>query len=223
MEDFVFAKEVRLGTYRFVFFHLEHKLSWGLMNYSNICPAVRSEKGNPQAHAVVGALLEAEDRGSYIYGDRVPHAIARREPGGRLAETAHHVKEFLWEAGDGYDFIFQSITADDNLVLVRKRPLYIDEKYYIEQILIPPLARVFNHVGADVGVWYKTMPKIRRVDAATSYEHDDATADKSLRLVKGKGARYGIDAHFRKAGCISCGRPTEDIRGYLHSIASISI
>jgi len=75
VEDFVFAKEVRLGTY--------------------------SEKGNPQAHAVVGALLDAEDRGSYIHGDRVPHAIARREPGGRLAETAHHVKEFLWEEGDG--------------------------------------------------------------------------------------------------------------------------
>jgi len=100
VEDFVFAKEVRLGTYRYVPLDPEVWCMVGGANFPRFVPA-HSEKGNPQAHAVVGALLDAEDRGSYIHGDRVPHAIARREPGGRLAETAHHVKEFLWEEGDG--------------------------------------------------------------------------------------------------------------------------
>lgn len=71
---------------------------------------------------------------------------------------------------------------------------------------------MFDHVGADVRVWYKTMPKIRRVDVATNYEHTGTVADRSLKFLKGKDARYGIDAHFRKTGCISCGKPAEDIR-----------
>lgn len=102
------------------------------------------------------------------------------------------------------------------IVRVRRRPLYIDERYYIEHILIPPLARVFDHVGADVRVWYKMMPKIRRADPATSYERTDTVAGGSLKPTRGKGARYGIDAHFRKAGCVSCGKPAEDTRGSIH-------
>ncbi|KAF8308894.1 hypothetical protein DL93DRAFT_2100396 [Clavulina sp. PMI_390] len=168
VQDFAFAKEVRLGTY--------------------------SEKGNPNAHAVVGALMEEEDKGSFMYGDRVPHVIARRGPQERLAETAHHVKEFLWKEGDG------------------KRQLYLDEDYYIRQVIIPPLSRVFDHIGADVRQWFQTMPKIRRADAASEHEIAQVaeTYDLEAPAAAVKPAKYGIDSHFKKSGCLSCNMPTED-------------
>lgn len=91
----------------------------------------------------------------------------------------------------------------------------MDEQYYIENLILPPLARVFDHIGADVKQWYKTMPKIRRVDAA------DATAgtsgDTALEEPMGKLGlgliKYGIDSHFRKAGCVVCGRSVDERDG----------
>jgi hypothetical protein len=50
---------------------------------------------------VVAALLETEDKNAYVYGDRVPYVVARGGPGQRLYNRALHIKEFLWEEGDG--------------------------------------------------------------------------------------------------------------------------
>lgn len=193
MQDFILSKEVRLGTY--------------------------SANGNPQAHAVVGALLETSDKRAYLYGDRVPHVIARRGPGGKLAENAYHVKDFLWtedewrRAGNGGGGIIDQDVGTGAGAGAAKRKLYMDEKYYIEQMIIPALKRVFDHVGVDVRAWYRDMPKILRAD-----EHllDHEPFDDVLGAAGGGQvglAKYGIDSHFRKAGCVNCGGSVEDRDG----------
>lgn len=71
--------------------------------------------------------------------------------------------------------------------MLANRSLGIDAEYYIRNLLIPPLARIFNLVGADVEQWYDSMPRQKR---AGKY-----------------GALGGmrIDSHFLSAHCLVCG------------------
>lgn len=69
--------------------------------------------------------------------------------------------------------------------------LGIDAEYYIRNLLIPPLARIFNLVGADVEQWYDSMPRTKRVG----------------KYAGASGTR--IDAHFRSTHCAVCGGETK--------------
>lgn len=137
IQDFIVAKEVRLGTY--------------------------SEKGVPPPGAAVAYRRILKDpRDEPQYAERVPYIISNTE-GRRLIDRARTPQEML-----------------------ANRSLGIDAEYYIRNLLIPPLARIFNLVGADVEAWYNTMPRTKR---AKSY---------------GAG-RVRIDAHFRSSHCTVCG------------------
>jgi len=76
------------------------------------------------------------------------------------------------------------------------RSLNIDAEYYIRNLLIPPLSRIFNLVGADVENWYDSMPRIKR---AGKYDFRPSTNGGS----GGGGIR--IDSHFKSSHCIVCG------------------
>ena len=69
------------------------------------------------------------------------------------------------------------------------RSLGIDAEYYIRNLLIPPLSRIFNLVGADVEHWYDSMPRTKR---AGKYEVGGANKTR-------------IDSHFRSSHCVVCG------------------
>ena len=45
--------------------------------------------------------------------------------------------------------------------LLRSSHLVLDAEYYIEKKIIPPLARIFNLVGANVEQWYREVPKYK--------------------------------------------------------------
>ncbi|TXT07141.1 hypothetical protein VHUM_03311 [Vanrija humicola] len=137
-QDFIIAKEVRLGTY--------------------------SEKGIPPPGAAVAYRRILKDpRDEPQYAERVPYVISNAE-GRRLIDRARMPEEML-----------------------ANRSLGIDAEYYIRNLLIPPLARIFNLVGADVEQWYDSMPRQKR---AGKY-----------------GALGGmrIDSHFLSAHCLVCG------------------
>ncbi|KAH9065755.1 hypothetical protein EDB87DRAFT_1593004 [Lactarius vividus] len=132
-----------------------------------------SDKGPPPPGAVVAARRQLEDPNNEAqYGDRIPYVIARGAPHERLVDRAVALEEF-------YDSEKQ-----------------LDGSYYISRVLIPPLERIFNLVGADVRGWYEEMPRrIRADDALMSPE-------------KAKGlmtpGRLRIEEHFRNSQCILC-------------------
>jgi len=100
------------------------------------------------------------------YAERVPYIVSNAE-GRRLIDRARMPEEML-----------------------ANRSLGIDAEYYIRNLLIPPLSRIFNLVGADVEHWYDSMPRTKR---AGRYDLG-ATAHKTR-----------IDSHFRSSHCIVCG------------------
>ncbi|WVQ70034.1 uncharacterized protein L199_008258 [Kwoniella botswanensis] len=160
IQDFIVAKEVRLGSY--------------------------SEKGVPPPGAAVAYRRILKDpRDEPQYGERVPYIISNAD-GRRLIERARMPEELLVN-----------------------RSLSIDSEYYIRNLLIPPLSRIFNLVGADVEKWFETMPRTKRV---SKYENqmDQATRATGRGRGRGRGKARGrggmrIDSHFKSSHCIVCG------------------
>nr|VWO96738.1 DNA polymerase (EC [Ganoderma boninense] len=81
----------------------------------------------------------------------------------------------------------------------------LDAAYYISRVLIPPLERIFNLVGADVRSWFDDMPKSLRAD------QPDITLSprKNRRSVMVANA-LNIDDHFTSLHCLICGMFTPD-------------
>jgi DNA polymerase zeta len=97
------------------------------------------------------------------YAERVPYLISNAD-GRRLIDRARMPDEML-----------------------ANPTLGIDAEYYIRNLLVPPLARIFNLVGGDVAQWYDAMPRTKRVG-----KYAGASGTK-------------IDAHFRSTHCRVCG------------------
>ncbi|PFH54484.1 hypothetical protein AMATHDRAFT_134471 [Amanita thiersii Skay4041] len=149
VQDFIFAKEVRMGTY--------------------------SERGPPPPGVMVAARrMVLDSNNEPQYGERVPYVIVRGSPGSRLVERAMDPLEF-----------------------VRDSKSCLDATYYITRVLIPPLERVLNLVGADVRQWYNDMPKPSSVNPMMSPK-------KFRTIIPGSPSKMSISEHFHNVPCISC-------------------
>jgi len=150
IQDFIFAREVRMGTY--------------------------SDKVPPPPGVVVAARRQLEDPNNEAqYGDRIPYVIARGAPHERLVDRA---------------------VAPEELFDGEKQ---LDGSYYISRVLIPPLERIFNLVGADVRGWYEEMPRKIRADGVDN----SSTSPEKPKGVMTPG-RLRIEEHFRNSQCILC-------------------
>lgn len=70
--------------------------------------------------------------------------------------------------------------------------LRLDDAHYIERMMIPPLERIFNLVGADVKSWYREMAKAKRVH----------------RVADGRaGGAIMLEQHFVSDRCVACDGP----------------
>ena len=87
-----------------------------------------------------------------------------------------------------------------------RRHKRLDAIYYITRVLIPPLARVFNLVGADVQAWYDEMPKTHKVDKGESILPLERNTPASKK--GGSAQKFKIDDHFRSSLCVVCGKVT---------------
>ncbi|KAK0502919.1 hypothetical protein EDD18DRAFT_1345761 [Armillaria luteobubalina] len=134
VQDFIFAKEVRMGTY--------------------------SDKVPPPPGAAVAArrtLLDPQYEPQY--GERVPYVISRGPPDTRLVDRAM-----------------------EPLDLLNNPHTSLDTEYYISRVLIPPLERMFNLVGAN------------SVPASPSKKKAGPEAIQ----------RLNIDEHFGSSTCFTC-------------------
>lgn len=85
------------------------------------------------------------------------------------------------------------------------RGLELDATYYIERVLLPPLSRILNLLGADVEQWYKTMPRPKLVAAAPFGEPEAAkAAAKKKRKLLSK-----LTDHFQSDLCFLCQASTD--------------
>jgi len=80
--------------------------------------------------------------------------------------------------------------------------LQLDGYYYISRVLIPPLERIFNLVGADVKQWFNEMRKPITSDLQMSPR-------KAGRTIIDSPSKLNIDEHFTSTQCLSCGGPSE--------------
>ena len=78
--------------------------------------------------------------------------------------------------------------------------LRLDAIYYITRVLIPPLERIFNLVGADVRQWYDEMPKTL-VPELVSPRKPKAMPPPT------EADETNIGGHFMSTQCLSCGEP----------------
>ncbi|GJE86113.1 DNA polymerase zeta catalytic subunit [Phanerochaete sordida] len=159
LQDLIFAKEVRLGTY--------------------------STEGPPPPGVAVATRRMLEDANDEAqYGDRVPYVVVRGAPGARLVDRALAPAALLADA--------------------QQRP---DAHYYIARVLVPPLARVFALVGADVRAWFDEMPRAHRADAP---EAARLLTPRRRAREQALLRRFKIDEHFLAARCLTCGAATEE-------------
>lgn len=68
--------------------------------------------------------------------------------------------------------------------------------YYISNILIPPLERIFSLVGANVRKWFLEMPKTYYLES---------NSPKKIMDTIGTPDRPNIEEHFHSSQCIICG------------------
>lgn len=80
--------------------------------------------------------------------------------------------------------------------------MQLDAVYYITKVLIPPLERIFNLVGANVRAWYDEMPKAIRTETVM-LSPKKATVDLGV-------GRFKIDEHFSSSQCLICGDITPE-------------
>ena len=133
-QDFIFAKEVRLGSYS-----------------DKVAP--------PPGAAVASRRMLADARTEPQYGERVPYLISQGEPGAKL-----------------------NAQAVSPLALLDNPHLTLNASYYITRTIIPPLARVFNLLGADVAAWFNEVPRFTRTG----------------------GSAGPLTGHYKRDACLVC-------------------
>ncbi|KAI8374784.1 hypothetical protein BD560DRAFT_393226 [Blakeslea trispora] len=147
LQDFIIAKEVRMGTY--------------------------SARGGPNGAVIAQAQIDQDDRAEPQHGERVPYVVVYRGPNAKLKDKVVRPEEALTDSS-----------------------LRLDAEYYIRKQIIPPLARIFNLIGADILSWYETMPRSQKTAMLRS-------AQPPLRSLT------RIDQYYSSSYCLICHQKTD--------------
>ncbi|GAA6018210.1 hypothetical protein JCM11491_005634 [Sporobolomyces phaffii] len=120
-----------------------------------------AEGRDPPPGAVVATRAMVKDhRAEPEYGERVPY--------------------ILFEAAEGTKQIDRSVSPGEFLANPNYR---LDVEHYIRKMMVKPLERIFDLVGARVLSWYEEMPKVN------------------------KAVENAITVHFKSDRCVACQAP----------------
>ncbi|GAA5949875.1 hypothetical protein JCM3765_007720 [Sporobolomyces pararoseus] len=120
----------------------------------------------PPGAVVASRAMKRDHRAEPEYGERVPY--------------------ILFQASEGTKQIDRSISPQEFLA---NPSLRLDVDHYIRKMMIKPLERIFDLVGASVTKWYEEMPKTQK-------------------LVKGS-----IADHFESDRCVACDKSKKNVAG----------
>lgn len=116
-------------------------------------------------------MLEHDVRAEPRVGQRVPYVIVYGSPGAPLFQLVRRPQEVLQEG------------------------LRLNAHYYINNVVIPPLERVFGLMGADVRQWFASLPRPVGVSLAPE-------ANSSWRLRKATISQYFVNQSCRVCGSV---------------------
>lgn len=185
LADFVFSKEVRLGTYA-----ADRPASTGRSKYNQVesdgdeqMEDIDPEEGQRPHSAIVSLQkMKADPRAVPQYGERIPYVI-------------------VYGTGDN-NRLRELVASPEELL---KNPmLRINSVYYIVKCLVPTLNRVLSLVSADAALWYAEMPRptSRPINAAAF-----------IRIGKRNPNQPFLDAFFKSSMCLICSaRHSNEIR-----------
>lgn len=100
----------------------------------------KDERYLPPGAVVAQQMVDDDPRKEPQYRERVPYLIYHDVTKPKLRDRAISPEKFM-------------------ALLALSLPLYLDYEYYITKVLLPPLERIFNLMGANVKDWYNTLPK----------------------------------------------------------------
>ena len=84
----------------------------------------------------------------------------------------------------------------------------LDAVYYITRVLMPPLERIFNLVGADIQQWYDQMPKVKDATQGSPRKWSPRKGDQpTMGLLD---TLVNIEEHFQDYSCLRCGELAYD-------------
>ncbi|KAI5961013.1 REV3 [Candida pseudojiufengensis] len=134
-----------------------YKIFFNKISINDFCFAKAVKYGDykDERYLPPGALLsskaaEEDPRKEPQYKERVPYLVIRDSTKIRIKDRVMFPEDFI-------------------KTLSTSEPLMLDYEYYITRMLIPPLERIFNLLGADVKGWYKEMPKFTRTNVVSIY------------------------------------------------------
>jgi DNA polymerase zeta len=153
----------------------------------------------------------ADENDEVQYGDRIPYVIITGDPQTRLVDRAVSPEEILQNK---CAFCF-ALAVRPNRCYPRSRHMQLDASYYISRVLIPPLERIFNLIGADIKTWFDDMPKAIRM----SHQNPLAMSPQKKRITAN---RLKIDEHFQSSQCLACGGLSSDGR-HSYPFASLGV
>ena len=133
------------------------------------------------------------------YGERVPYVITQGELNSRLVDRAVAPEDLL-----NSKYVHLSPDSIDSHILNANRTSQLDGMYYISRVLIPPLERILNLVGADVKSWFFDVP--RRARAEDAEETGALTSPDEQDLSDSEDPdRPKMEGHQLVNRCVLCG------------------
>lgn len=155
-----------------------HKILLNKISVNDFCFAkeVRYGTYKSEKHLPPGAIISAkkvanDHRLEPQYKERVPYVVVYDPKRARIKDRVMSPEDFI-----------NTYKTDD--------PMILDYEYYITRVLIPPIARIFNLIGADVKGWYLDLPKFSqlRLNAYSNFNENYITS------------------YIKTTSCMNCGR-----------------
>ncbi|KAG5419243.1 REV3 [Candida metapsilosis] len=110
----------------------------------------KDERYLPPGALLASKAVEDDPRKEPQYKERVPYVVIRDSTKNRIKDRVMFPEDFV-----------NTFSTNE--------PLTLDYEYYITRVLIPPLERIFNLMGADVRGWYKDLPKFTRSNIISAF------------------------------------------------------
>lgn len=193
--DYVFAKEVRLGTYS-------------------------SPSCLPPAALIAAKRMERDKNDEPLYAERVQYVVVSGSSSTRgniFAKTkTHTATESGGGGGVGVNERLKDLIVPPQRV-VHDQSLKINTEYYITKHVIPMLQRFLTStIGFDMAAWYHTYclhhGKLLPLYVFTSWTPSLQSIHRTTSHSKEKQQqqqRKTIDTFFQSCNCVNCGDPVE--------------